>query len=882
MEIPGYKILDTLGQGGMATVYLAIQKSFEREVALKVMSSALLQTDPSFGERFIREARIVSRLVHPNIVTVFDVGEFEGHHFLSMEYIAGRDLKEQRLDLCLPESIRVVKEVALALDYAGKKGYVHRDVKPENIMLHCDDGRALLMDFGIAKVADHVSDMTQTGTAIGTPHYMSPEQAKGLSVDSRSDLYSLGVVLYLLLTGYVPFDAESAVAVGIKHVSEPIPLLPSHLGIFQPIIDKALAKDPAERYQQGGEIIKALSAITPTRLDAIESVAAEMADSMGIPADMPEGMAKDELKKALNMGVSEGRGAETAEAVTITGGGVVDDTLIAAAQASLNKASSNKASSNKASSNKASSNKVKGSRAMAQASMPESYSELESFSEIMHQAETQQAIKPKIRNMGRIGFKWLFMLIIIISGVFFWKPELQPVWLPMELQRLSQRGRQFVIHYLELVGGTESRSEFSSPSALSVSPPLSPASSKPSSKPSSKAIMSITEDQQKTLGGENEKPEIDRLRDLRPVVATADINRSILVASGIKGDRDTLGLQDLQNTHELIPEKTEAERRLQQEIISELEKAEEYLKHDALSRPEGVNALDRYKNVLILEPKNAQAVSGIAAIVTRYGVLATRSQRRGQLSQADGYLQQALLIAPNNLASLKQQQQLSVQIQQRSENKRKLRKLESEAQRYFKQGQWLSPKGHNALQSYQKILQLKSSHSDARRGLKNIETGLAHKVAKYMSVEDFSAAEAILQAAVVVFPRSSLLIEQRQALVDAIDARTPKIPQLIVSEQALTSLDLAPSSALQVSDRVIYIGFQYRTFQLQNSVVQAVLYDGARSLKIAQKAVIVSGAEGQKFFSIERPVQGFSVGGYSIDLILGDTLLASAVFNVIP
>jgi len=260
MEIPGYKIIDTLGEGGMATVYLAIQESFEREVALKVMSSNLLK-DPSFGERFLREARIVSRLIHPNIVTVYDVGVHEGHHYLSMEYVPGQDLKECRYELNLLQALSVVKDVARALDYAGRKGYVHRDVKPENIMLHSEDMRAVLMDFGIARTTDMASGMTLTGTTMGTPHYMSPEQAKGARVDPRSDIYSLGVVLFELLAGFVPYDADSAVAVGIMHVSEAVPKLPSHLAIFQPVIDRALAKKSDERYQLASELIADLDAL---------------------------------------------------------------------------------------------------------------------------------------------------------------------------------------------------------------------------------------------------------------------------------------------------------------------------------------------------------------------------------------------------------------------------------------------------------------------------------------------------------------------------------------------------------------------------------------------------------------------------------------------
>jgi len=271
MEIPGYKILKTLGQGGMATVYLATQESFDRKVALKVMSAQLAQ-DPAFGDRFQREARIVSQMNHPHIVTVYDVGVVDNHHYLAMQFVDGKELRYRFGDMNLATKIQVVKDVASALNYAGNKGYVHRDVKPENVMMSDEDGRAILMDFGIAKASDGNHSMTKTGTAIGTPYYMSPEQAQGKPVDRRSDLYSLGVMFFQLLTGYVPYDAESGVAIGIKHITEPVPLLPKHLRVFQPILEKIMAKDPDKRYQTGAEVIRDLDTIDMSKMDQVDKI----------------------------------------------------------------------------------------------------------------------------------------------------------------------------------------------------------------------------------------------------------------------------------------------------------------------------------------------------------------------------------------------------------------------------------------------------------------------------------------------------------------------------------------------------------------------------------------------------------------------------------
>ncbi len=272
IQVPGYEIEKVLGKGGMATVYLAIQKSFDRHVAIKIMAEHL-SSDPSFGERFIREAKIVASLVHPNIVTVYDVGLADKHHFLSMEYIPGVDLKDCFQSLSFEQIMTVIKEISKALDFAGRKGYIHRDIKPENIMISNEDGRAVLMDFGIAKSLTSDQSMTQTGTAIGTPYYMSPEQAKGKDVDGRSDLYSLGVVLYQALVGKVPYDGDSAMSVGLKHLIDPIPSLPDYQPVLlQPLINKLLAKSPDERFQSGDDLLKALSSLPPSQVNQVASV----------------------------------------------------------------------------------------------------------------------------------------------------------------------------------------------------------------------------------------------------------------------------------------------------------------------------------------------------------------------------------------------------------------------------------------------------------------------------------------------------------------------------------------------------------------------------------------------------------------------------------
>ena len=260
IEIPGYKILRQLGRGGMATVYLAMQESVQREVALKVMSPALL-ANADFGERFLREARIAAKLHHRHVVGVHDVGREGDYHYIAMEYLSGGSLLDKDGEpRPVPFALRVIREIAMALNYAHAKGFVHRDVKPDNILLR-DDGSAALTDFGIARASDSVTHMTRTGTVIGTPHYMSPEQARGRALDGRADLYSLGIVLYELLVGRVPFHADDSLAVGIMHITQPIPILSERLQALQPLLNKMLAKQPDERFQNGAAVADAIEQI---------------------------------------------------------------------------------------------------------------------------------------------------------------------------------------------------------------------------------------------------------------------------------------------------------------------------------------------------------------------------------------------------------------------------------------------------------------------------------------------------------------------------------------------------------------------------------------------------------------------------------------------
>ena len=256
-----YRVLNRLGSGGMADVYCAEDTQLGRKVAVKLLYRRFAE-DEEFVERFRREASSAAGLQHPNIVGVFDRGEWDGTYYIAMEYLKGHTLKQLvREHGAMPPDLAVdiTIQVLRAAKFAHKRGIVHRDIKPHNVILD-EEGRAKVTDFGIARAG--ASDMTETGSIMGTAQYLSPEQAQGQPVSPRSDLYSIGVMLYELLTGQVPFDAESPVTIALKHVSEdPVP--PSQLNPAVPpaldaVVLRALEKEPANRFADADEFAAAL------------------------------------------------------------------------------------------------------------------------------------------------------------------------------------------------------------------------------------------------------------------------------------------------------------------------------------------------------------------------------------------------------------------------------------------------------------------------------------------------------------------------------------------------------------------------------------------------------------------------------------------------
>ena len=277
-EIPGFKITKLIGEGAMARVFLAIDDALDRKVALKVMNQSLAH-DPTFRDRFLAEAKDTAKFIHPGIVSIYSTGVENDNYYLVLEYLEAGTLKERqhaRRQHSLEhdgetdhlfgaqESLVLLAQLADALSYAHSKKVIHRDIKPANILFR-SNGQAVLSDFGIAKSITDNRELTMTGYSVGTPAYMSPEQKLGADIDTRSDLYSVGVVFYELLTGHKPNQARTGNYADLrKELDADVPELPADLSYLQPLMDRLLAKDPNERFRSASELMDAVEQVSGT------------------------------------------------------------------------------------------------------------------------------------------------------------------------------------------------------------------------------------------------------------------------------------------------------------------------------------------------------------------------------------------------------------------------------------------------------------------------------------------------------------------------------------------------------------------------------------------------------------------------------------------
>ncbi len=853
VEIPGYKILRTLGRGGMATVYLAIQEVFEREVALKVMSKVLAE-DPNFGQRFFREAKIVSKLVHPNIVTVHDVGMHDGYCYLSMEYIDGRDLKQVVDDLSLRQKITAVRDIAKALIYSGSKGYVHRDIKPENIMFHSSDGRAVLMDFGIARAAESQTQVTQAGTAIGTPHYMSPEQAKGKVVDGRSDIYSLGVVFFFILAGRVPYDAESAVAIGIKHITEPVPSLPKIFEGLQPIIDRMMAKDVNKRYQNARQL---LDDIDELDIEVLEH-AAEFASTIRSSRPSPR---VSTLSQPGETGV---------EAFEIDDEHVSD--IDAFKDYELETDSLSKERTPILPGLLAGTFVVAVIAVFVYFKHPELVqpwldAALAEYNSVTDEETTQeQSVLPvvsptPVAEQAQSGMQSLTSEVAITDDVGGADADLRPP--PNEPdpaaspQRQEQRLAQITalkekINTLKVAYATE---------AIYLSELIA----------SYRDLMALDADDPMV------RQEFAEIREGQTAQLLAFAQR--VGTSPILDKR----LSQFQTLFPEVKQKVIADivaaAKTRKKVMSLILEAEAYYKQNNLTKPPGRNALDVYQKALALDAVNEEALRGKKKIVKKLSDLAARRYAAGQYGAALSSAKKVLEIDPDNAAAKRLEKKISEFFAQEQRIDTLLKGAESKISR----GDLFRPANSGAFHDYQIVLRLDAENATAREGLNRVVDALSAKVWQLAGDEQFLQAKEVMRAPLREYGANPRIKELSMALDEVIGDKIldvePRIEGMLIRGEPIDNFAQGFAEVF-AADRSIFLGFRYENFQTSTTVIQAVLMDGAKRVQIAQVPVVVEGAEGRSTFRIDRPVEGFPAGSYAIEMRLGQQTLNSTLFKV--
>lgn len=848
IQIPGYKIMRELGHGGMAHVYLAVQESFGREVALKILSPHLADDD-QFSKRFLREARIVSQLSHPNIVTVYDAGKHGKHHYMSMEYIPGQDLKALKDSISRKDAIRIVKDVASALDFAGAKGIVHRDVKPENIMIHQTDKRVILMDFGIAHGDDVTQGMTQTGKAIGTPHFMSPEQTKGLKVDHRSDIYSLGVVLFQLLAARLPFDADSAVAVGIKHLTAPIPLLPGGLEIFQPIVNKCLSKQPSHRYQKAAELIAALDQITSEQLDDIKTKASDFKASVDHHAST-----------AVN------------DAVVSKKRKIPDIVFPSSNQTMLNEADDKNTGSNRR-------------------------------RNLLFLLLITTMVYAGYEKQKELTQYWGYTALPKIAKKY---PDLFPKSYLQYWADRSQANKPSITIVTSSVNKTNSTQ--AKEKAAVVKPGIDTATAttktvqvdekvnSAQAKPQEKDELTLLKE------GLDKNPEnavklaalykamlLQTKKDPVAVKGLKELREWYIKQIGLAfaNDDATQARLHINLMKKSFPRATKTKRFIRLEKkVSFLEKinnhfilAEKYFKAGALSKPLNKNALNEIQKVLTLSPGNEDAKNFINKIVNSYLDKTTKLQKQGNTHNAILMVEEGIAALNNNPVLIQKRAELKGQVK----HNKLISSLFKQAKKYESDGQLIRPQAYNAYDVYTAILEKEKDNLQAKAGLKSIHQQLAKNITLAIQAGNLDSAKIYLQAAMQRYGKSSLLAKVQLKLNDAFNALLPRVETIQLSHAPVNRLELSgTASRREILNlrNTVHVGFNFINFGPKTTWLEVALYNTKTNIIVAQKPIVVSNQFGEYFFEVNLPDQNFKTGEYKIELKLNERILKSKSFLV--
>ncbi|MCP5420254.1 MAG: protein kinase [Gammaproteobacteria bacterium] len=667
----------------MATVYLATQEALSRLVALKVVAPALA-ADSQFAQRFLNEGKYVAQLSHQNIITIFDCGSFGNYYYLSMEYLPGGTL-EDRIDqgLPLPEALEVAKAIASALGYAHIKGFVHRDVKPLNILFR-KEGTPVLTDFGVAKFMESSGQLTAPGMALGSLRFMSPEQVTGQEIDSRSDLYSLGIVFHKMLTGRLPYEAEDPLVVAVMHSTAPLPILTPEYAKFQPVLDKLLAKDREERFQKAEEFIQAITRIQRGQPPFEEN----LSKALSVRENLKKAKQREEIdatREYHEPGSPTHRNRWLGWAV----GGLVLAAMAGgylALDLPLPGSGPGTSSTSPIPDGENSLQKIAGyyqqqaEQLFQQGKVSDSLIQIDNGLRVQPNHPGLLALRDRIR-----------------------KELAQKSAQQVEVARRASELKQLLAEAEQHLGN----SRFTEPADDNAYQLY-------------QRVLAMDPGNQQARDG------LRRIADHFQQEAQQALERKqwreglARVEEGLKIVPEHPGLMAVRGEIQ----KAQEQAQIQTQIEGLLAEAARHWNENQLTQPPGGNAYENYQQVLRLDPQNAAANQGVDRLANFFLTQARQLQQEGQLNKSMTQIEEGLRVRPQAEALMALREQVGKGIldeqSQRAEAQRRqanIQQLLMQAQQYRQQSQFIQPPGSNAYDAYQEVLKLDSSNAQARQGI---------------------------------------------------------------------------------------------------------------------------------------------------------------------
>ncbi len=782
MNIPGYRVLYEIARGGMGVVYLAVQEALDRQVALKVLPAAPARNS-AFRKAFLDEGKAVARLNHPHIITLYDLGHTAGAYYISMEHVPGKNLKERIRDgLLLKESLQIIVQLAKALGYAHRHGVVHRDIKPTNVLFR-DDRFPVLTDFGIAKLQDEGILLSSGEALIATPSYVPPERVQGEPEDARSDLYSLGTLFHEMLLGFPPYVGDDAQATALKHVHEPIPRLPELLAFLQPVLDRLLAKDPAERFRDTQEFVQNLEeavrscavdgAQLPQKLDDHVTLLVKPTQALmdralmdrtladrppaspdaGPPRETGPGRAYLQAGGAsLARRVLGRMGWVAAGAAAVLGCYIVAPRLFYSL-APLDPQAEHVLEQLFAYDGTRPVESLLGDTAESQyATYTFALAVLQGHPRALEGLKQLAArFEARARQEWRRGHMEQ-ALVLIRQGLHF-----QPRHAGLTTLEQFMRAKLWEKQRAEIMAELLARAEGQMQKARLV------ASRGDNAFDTYNAVLLL--DRENRAAREGLARVGERLgEDAEEARRTGDLQRSLaLIDQGLRVDPEASDLHALKET--VARERRALGERQRRLIAGWLARAERQFRSGRLTSPPGDNAFETYRMLLAVVPGQSEALAGLDQIAERCVQLAEEARGSGDVEAGRAFVDQGLQAVPGHARLAELRSTLGAG---RAEA---IQDLLSKAEQQFVASRLTAPQGDNALESYKAILDLEPGNAEGREGMEAIAKHFGSLAEDRQRAGDLKGALAFVEEGLKAGPEDSALLARKKAIRERLTAQ---------------------------------------------------------------------------------------------------------------